>query len=205
MPKQPLNVLSHDILVKGYDTWAETYDHDVRDFGYANSDAVADAVCQYAPERDACLLDLGAGTGLLGEMLYRRGYRRLVGMDCSHDMLTQASRKGAYRLLCRMALGRPLGFPDHHFDGLLAAGVYTPGHAPPDSLFQLSRILRPGGLIIFSLKWDGVFKEDFLEILQQVKDIAGWQCQSWSAAYRSWPRADKTQKARVLVYKQPCA
>jgi SAM-dependent methyltransferase len=103
-----------------------------------------------------------------------------------------------------MALGRPLGFPDHYFDGLLAAGVYTPGHAPPDSLFELSRILRPGGVIIFSLKWDGGFKEDVLAILQQMKDTAGWHCQSWSSAYRSWPLADETQKARVLVYKQAC-
>jgi SAM-dependent methyltransferase len=204
MPKRLFNASSHGTLMAGYDAWAETYDRDVQDFGYATPDAVADAVCRHFPERDARLLDLGAGTGLLGEKLYGRGYRHLVGMDGSHGMLTQACRKGTYRLLCRMALGRPLGFPDHYFDGLLAAGVYTPGHAPPDSLFELSRILRPGGIIIFSLKWDGKFKEDFLAILQQMTDTAGWRCQSWSAAYRSWPWADETQEARVLVYKQAC-
>ena len=199
----PLNAPSHDTLVQGYDAWAAAYDNDVCDFGYATPEAVAAAACQHFRIRKAHLLDVGAGTGLVGEKLYHQGYRHLVGMDSSHGMLVQASRKGVYQLLCRMMLGHPLGFPDHHFDGLIAAGVFTWGHAPPEALFELSRLVRPGGVMIFSLKWDGAFKEPFLAALQQLEGSARWQRQSWSPVYSSWPRADANLKARVMVYKAP--
>jgi len=195
------NAPFHGTLVQGYDAWAAAYDSDVRDLGYATPTAVAAAACQHFRKRDAHLLDVGAGTGLVGEELVRRGYRHLVGMDSSHEMLIQAARKGIYKLLCRMALGHPLGFPDHHFDGLVAAGVFTSGHAPPDALFELSRLVRPGGLMIFSLKWDGVFKKPFLAALKQLEDAARWERQSWSEVYSSWPQADNDLKARVMVYK----
>ena len=199
----PFSAPSQDTLIQGYDAWAAAYDHDVCDLGYATPDAVAAMVCQHFPKRDAHLLDVGAGTGLVGEKLHRQGYRHLVGMDSSHGMLVQASQKGIYQLLCRMALGHPLGFSDQRFDGLIAAGVFTPGHAPPTALFELNRIVRPGGWIIFSLKWDGAFKAAFLATLQQLEDSARWQRQTWSEEYRSWPRADANLKARVLVYQVP--
>lgn len=199
----PFNAPSHDTLVQGYDAWAAAYDNDVCDLGYATPEAVAAAACQHFRIREAHLLDVGAGTGLVGAKLYRQGYRHLVGMDSSHGMLVQASRKGVYQLLCRMMLGPPLGFPDHHFDGLIAAGVFTRGHAPPEALFELSRLVRPGGLMIFSLKWDGAFKEPFLAALQQLEGSARWQRQSRSPVYSSWPRADANLKARVMVYKAP--
>lgn len=203
MRNLPFKGPSHGTLIQGYDAWAAAYDNDVHDLGYATPEAVAKAAGQHFRKRGVHLLDVGAGTGLVGEKLYRQGYRHLVGMDSSHGMLVQASRKGIYQLLCRMVLGHPLGFPDHHFDGLIAGGVFTPGHAPPDSLFELSRLLRPGGLIIFSLKWDGAFKRTFLAALQQLENSARWQRQSCSDVYSSWPHADAGLKSRVLVYKVP--
>ena len=199
----PFNAPSLSTVVQGYDAWAEAYDREVRDLGYATPAAVAAAALQHLRHPAAHLLDVGAGTGLVGEKLARRGYRHLVGMDSSHGMLAQAARKGIYQLLCRMALGQPLGFPSHYFDGLLAAGVFTPGHAPPETLFELDRLVRPGGVIIFSLKWDGIFKKEFLETIGQLEGAARWQRQSWSAVYSSWPRVDKHLKSRVLVYKTP--
>lgn len=199
----PFHAPSLSPIVQGYDAWAEAYDSEVRDLGYATPAAVAAAALQHFRHPDAHLLDVGAGTGLVGERLACGGYRHLVGLDSSCGMLAQAARKGIYQLLCRMALGQPLGFPDHHFDGLLAAGVFTPGHAPPEALFEIDRLVRPGGVIIFSLKWDGMFKKAFLETLEQLEDAARWQRLSWSAVYSSWPRADQNLKSRVLVYKKP--
>ncbi|MGD9329909.1 MAG: class I SAM-dependent methyltransferase, partial [Desulfobacterales bacterium] len=190
-----------DALNGGYDTWAASYDRDCYDLGYATPEAVADVVCRHIPQRNTHLLDVGAGTGLLGEALHRRGYRHLVGCDCSTAMLAEASRKGVYRLLCRMVLGRTLGFPDRCFDGLIAAGVFTPGQAPPHSLFELTRLVRPGGWIIFSLKWDGAFETAFMAVVYQLEIACGWQRASWSAEFCSWPCADPKLQARVLAYR----
>ena len=201
MQNRSYDVSSDGTLTEGYDSWATGYDRDVRVCGYATPDAVANAVCRHVSDRHAHLLEAGAGTGLLGEALYRRGYRHLVACDSSQVMLSEASRKGVYQLLCRMELGRPLGFPNQCFDGLVAAGVYTPGHAPARSLFELARLVRPGGWVIFSLKWDGAFETAFLAVIQQLESSFGWQRYAWSDTYSSWPLADPRLKARVLSYR----
>ena len=198
---RPCKRSSIDALIQGYDAWATTYDQDVRDLGYRTPQHVADVVGHHIEDRGAHLLDVGAGTGLLGEALYQRGFRHLMGMDASHGMLTQAARKGIYRLLCRMMLGAPLGFPNRSFDGLVAAGVFSSGHVPPAALMTFDRIVRHGGWVVFSLKWDGNFKEGFLAVLRQLEKKGRWRPCSASAVYPSWPQADPGMQARVLVYK----
>jgi SAM-dependent methyltransferase len=122
-------------------------------------------------------------------------------MDASHGMLVQAARKGIYGLLNRMVLGRPLGYASRVFDGLLAAGVFSSRHAPPESLLELSRVVRPGGSIIFSLKWDGVFESMFLPTIQALEERGRWRKQFWSPVYPSWPCTTPALQARVLVYR----
>ena len=48
------------------------------------------------------LLDLGCGTGLLGQTLKKKfGFVSLVGLDVSEDMLEKAKEKGVYnKLIC---------------------------------------------------------------------------------------------------------
>jgi ubiquinone/menaquinone biosynthesis C-methylase UbiE len=133
--------------------------------------------------------------------LHRSGYRHLTGIDASHGMLVQAARKGIYRQLCRMVLGRPLAFADQTFDGLAAAGVFSTGPVPPESLLELDRILRPGGGIVFSLPWDGNSETMFLEILQKLEARGRWRREEASDPYASWPRHDPALQARVLAYR----
>lgn len=201
MQHLPFSHKDHDALVQGYDAWSVDYDRDVRRMGYATPRAIAEAAGRFFPRTDLHLLDVAAGTGLLGEELYLRGYRWLTGLDCSHRMLVQASGKGVYQLLCRMMLGRPLGMPDHCFDAVLAAGVFTPGHAPPEALRELGRIVKPGGWIIFSLKWDGSFERAFLTLIRRLEKGAQWQKLAWLPPYRSWPDVDPALQARVLAYR----
>jgi len=201
MPVRSSTLSSMDALFEGYDAWAATYDRDVRELGYRTHERVADAVSGHIANRGARVLDVGAGTGLLGEALYRRGYRHLAGMDASHGMLVQAARKGIYRLLCRMMLGGPLGFANQSFDGLVAAGVFSADRVPPASLVALARVVRPGGWVAFSLKWDGNYKEGFLAAIQRLEEKGGWQPFVASAVFPSWPHADPGMQARVLVYK----
>ena len=201
MRMRPSERSSIDALIQGYDAWATTYDRDVRDLGYRTPEHVADAVCHHIADHGARLLDVGSGTGLLGEALYQRGFRHLMGMDASHGMLIQAARKGIYRLLCRMMLGTPLGFPNRSFDGLVAAGVFSSGHVPPASLMTFERVVRPGGWIVFSLKWDGNFKTPFLAEIRRLEELGRWQPLTASAVYASWPHTDPGMQARVLVYK----
>lgn len=47
--------------------------------------------------KDIQILDLGCGTGIMAELLAKRGYRRLTLVDFSSEMLAQAKRKPALR------------------------------------------------------------------------------------------------------------
>ena len=54
----------------------------LQDFGYNN---------------DVRILDLGCGTGLVGEHLYKHGYKNIDGLDCCQELLNIAERKSVYR------------------------------------------------------------------------------------------------------------
>jgi predicted TPR repeat methyltransferase len=46
---------------------------------------------------DLKILDLGCGTGLVGQALYDKGFTNIVGMDISHNMMAIAAEKNIYK------------------------------------------------------------------------------------------------------------
>ena len=90
--------------------------------------------------RDARILDAGAGTGLVGEILASMGYRRMVAMDLSQGMLEEARKKGVYEDFHQMVMGETLDYETGSFDAVITVGVLTVGHAPASSLDELVRV-----------------------------------------------------------------
>ena len=142
---------SNDELRALYDAWAGQYDQDLQAFGYSYPPVIAGLVARYVREREAPILDAGAGTGIVGEVLAILGYTRLTGIDLSDGMLAVAQAKGVYAELKNQTLGERLDFADNAFAAVVSAGVLTTGHAPPSCLDELIRITRPGGHLIFTL------------------------------------------------------
>ncbi|KAL9984571.1 hypothetical protein ACROYT_G006881 [Oculina patagonica] len=95
---------SEELVKKGYKIWADTYDKWVNGSeqdpspGYVGhlrcADAFNAAVSEIYGDNDKKnlkLLDLGCGTGLVGEILKEKyGFDNLVGLDVSEDMLEKA-------------------------------------------------------------------------------------------------------------------
>ena len=71
-----------DLAYIGPAVAAEQLSQKLKDFGYKN---------------DASILDLGCGTGLVGEHLHRHGYTNIDGLDLSPELLQVAQAKGIYR------------------------------------------------------------------------------------------------------------
>ena len=159
MGEKPANVVqwvyaakNNTELEERYDEWAGSYDRDLdTDFGWLSPRRAVDALAKRVP-RHARVLDAGAGTGIVGELLHEVGFEYLVAMDLSQGMLDEAARKHVYKEFHRMAMGSPLDFPPGSFDGAISVGVFTVGHAPPGSFDELVRVTRPGGHIVFSLR-----------------------------------------------------
>ena len=98
------------------------------------------------PTKDIKILDAGAGTGGIGEMLKARGYTNVDALDISQEMLNLAASKNLYKkLICA-----PLS--DTHmkeietaeYDVVLCAGVIVYGQVKPGAIEQCARFVKPG-------------------------------------------------------------
>ena len=96
------------------------------------------------------VLDLGCGTGLMGQEL-RNCASRLDGVDLSEAMLAEAARKGIYDRLEQGDLMLHLGAA-RDIDLIAAADVLNYVGALPPVLSAALVALRPGGLFAFSLE-----------------------------------------------------
>ena len=92
------------------------------------------------------ILDAGAGTGIIGEMLVKQGYTNIDGLDISQKMLDIAEKKNVYkRLICA-----PLSeihieqIQTAEYDVTLCAGTIVYGQAKPVALDECIRHVRPG-------------------------------------------------------------
>jgi predicted TPR repeat methyltransferase len=149
-------------LSKAYDEWAKSYDSDMADVGYRHPAIAVGLVSRHLPAGSTPILDAGAGTGLVGELLDVMGYPVIDALDASEGMLEIARRKNVYRDLHHAFLGQTLPFETGHYAAAVSTGVFTAGHVGVEGLPELFRVVRLGGLIVLSVKmtvWDDGFEE----------------------------------------------
>ena len=80
-------------LAQRYDRMAENYDDSLEgEWGWTSPEYTAEVLSRYISPT-ARVLDAGAGTGLVAEALFRRGYRDLFGIDMAHEMMRNSSAK----------------------------------------------------------------------------------------------------------------
>ena len=166
---------------------------------YLSPAAVA-AVCSRLLDRDARILDAGAGTGLLGVALFEDGFTRLDALDLSPAMLAEAARKGAYGELTEARLGERLPYETGSYDAVVSSGVLTTGHAPASSLDELVRITRPGGHVVFTLRSDRTppgYEAKIAELLEAGR----WELVERGDAFQAMPTGEPEVLVRVWTFR----
>lgn len=133
-----------------YGEWAETYDEGFADAsGYQLPKVVADAFAKAGGKGP--VLDIGAGTGLVGEALLQNKVGPVDGTDISAQMLAEAALKDCYENLFEGDLTGQLDVEDASYDGIISAGTFTHGHVGPDAFDELLRVARSGALFVLSI------------------------------------------------------
>lgn len=134
--------------VRIYRDWAKDYDQTFAEsHGYIVPRQLAEIFDEQSDGESWPILDIGAGTGLVGQELSGE----IDAIDISAEMLEVAGAKGVYRNLIQADLTRPLEIEDAAYGGLVSAGTFTHGHVGPACLPELFRIAKPGALFCLSI------------------------------------------------------
>lgn len=189
-----------DELQSEYDHIASAYDEELVDrMGWRAPRIVASVVRRLLPA-DARILDAGAGTGLLGVALAEAGFSRLDGLDLSPGMLAEAASKGVYEELREARLGDELEWGSAAYDAVVAAGVFTVGHAPAASLDELVRITRRGGHVIFTLREDQT-PPGFADKIAELESGSRWELVERSDEFQAMPHRHPEVLLRVWAFR----
>jgi SAM-dependent methyltransferase len=92
---------------------------------------------------DAELLDIGCGTGWLGDH-----FERYTGIDGSPAAVAIAAKQG--RNVIYADANEPLEFSDSSFDAVVLKDLLEHVHEPVALVAEAHRVLRPGGLVFAS-------------------------------------------------------
>ena len=150
-----------------YDRWARKYDEGKRASQLDDNERLARPLLEALKNiPEPFILDFGAGTGRLSVSLLNQPdfNGRIIALDLSRGMLEKAAsklsgldtwRQGAttrpaeiVELLCHKSM--PLPFPDAAFDAVCALEVLELFADMQEPLAELTRVLRPGGILLTS-------------------------------------------------------
>lgn len=141
-----------DEIVSKYDEWVSFYDEEHHRNGWKILLNYFAYTFTTHLENNAKILDVGCGTGLLAKELSSYGLKNLHGTDISKESLKLAEKFDIYQSLSIGELGKKLDFADNTFDAWVSSGVFTRQQVPLNAFEELTRILKPGGLIMVALR-----------------------------------------------------
>lgn len=143
-----------EYVTKLFDHYADYFDQHLQEsLGYRVPFDIVALIDQHAPTQDAWrVLDLGCGTGLVGEAFAGRPHS-LVGIDLSEKMLARARARGRYtHLACTDVLEHMQQAEAASTDAIIAADVFIYVGKLDELIAQAHRVLSPGGLLAFSVE-----------------------------------------------------
>ena len=162
-------------LTEVYRDWAKKYDYDNHHvLGTVSQPKSVNLLSTRLKDKTAKIIDVGCGTGLVGEKLKAKDFIYFDGIDISKDMLSIAKSRG-YRNLFLGSLNKQLPVLDDAYDAAMCIGVFTHGHVSSDGFNELCRIVKPGGYVCFTIN-EGVFEEyGFKEMIAEFQLNKVWE------------------------------
>ncbi|TDT75104.1 methyltransferase family protein [Litoreibacter halocynthiae] len=187
---------------KLYGDWAKTYDKSfAQNMDYQLPDHVARVFAELGGSGP--VLDVGAGTGLLGEALNPRSDVVIDALDLSADMLAVAGQKGIYRTLIEADLTKTLPIEPEQYSGIVSSGTFTHGHVGPDALDKLIALARPDALFVLSVNAEHFEARGFAAKFDALAPkITGYHIQTVSIYGAQGDRAHTSDKGHLAVFRR---
>ncbi|MFN0197060.1 MAG: class I SAM-dependent methyltransferase [Planctomycetaceae bacterium] len=138
------------------DTVLEAVDYDSMDHSTVNRMFATDLILwleQLRTDDDLSLLDVGTGTAQIPIELCRRFQNcHIWAIDLAAEMLKLGQRNIetaglSHRIVLQAEDAKRMTFPDRHFDAVISNSIIHHIPQPLDSLREMARVLRPGGML----------------------------------------------------------
>ena len=154
-----------------YKLWANKYDQDLINWGYAYPSQLKKIISKDIKiKKNSKILDAGCGTGLVAEVLGDMNFKNIVGLDYSMDMLKIAKDKKIYTRLIQESLNKKTSLRSNQFDVVLCTGVLTSGHVGSKAINELIRVTKNKGFLILSIA-ESIYEElGFKDEIEQNKE-----------------------------------
>lgn len=163
-----------------YREWADNYDRDLIDeFGYLAPQAAVACLKTHLPSLNAPILDMGCGTGLVGQLLFDAGYQIIDGLDLSFEMLEKARALGVYRALDEADLTEQLTL-EPIYQAVICVGVFSHQPSQPFDLARLFSALAPDGVLVATVNGKGWKEIGWEVLLEQSAEQNGFRIESVS-------------------------
>ncbi|CAG5121917.1 unnamed protein product [Candidula unifasciata] len=133
-----------------YSETGTKYDEYMVAYEYSGPRRAAETVADLAKGNfDVKILDIGAGTGLVGVELVKLGYKNIDAVDAAEGMLNVAKERNIYgKIVCQFIGNENLPFEDRTYDFIVSSGAMQENHIPREAFRDLIRVVKPGGYIV---------------------------------------------------------
>merc|ERR1719187_437208 len=169
--------ITNQEINNAYGVWAEQYDQDFALVHPNRAQHMADYLSEMVDgvgmkREQLSILDVAAGTGLVGEELKKAGFKvdNVTALDFSPEMLEVSRKKGVYGKLVESAFGAtiPKGLKARSYDAVIMCGGFAAGHVPLASLHTMARLCKEGGFLINSMT------KQYCDFVDEYKNIDGY-------------------------------
>ena len=159
-----------------YKVWASSYDDDfAKKNDYRSPVLISNYYDKYSNKNDVPVLDVGAGTGLIAEVMNKKNTIDIDAIDISPEMLESAKSKNCYNKLLEADLTKNLDIDNNYYGAIVSAGTFTHGHIGPNALDELLRVTKPSGLFVITIHSkvyvNQNFEQKFQDINEQISDL----------------------------------
>jgi len=159
----------HDATINFYREYGHRYDEVYLKISYPykiiRDELTALVTADGKNPADVRVLDIGAGTGLVSEELRRGGFTNIDALDICEVMLSWAKKKGVYTKLHNVGIycTPTPGIEENEYDALVSCGSFTGGHVKMDTIYEMARIVKKGGVLLYTVK-DPDFVMDYMNV-----------------------------------------
>jgi ubiquinone/menaquinone biosynthesis C-methylase UbiE len=185
-------------LNKHYKKWSNSYDQDMKEWGYAYPVQLKKILNKNLKlKKGIKILDAGCGTGYVAEALIELKFKNIVGIDFSRAMLEIAKQKKIYsRLICQ-SLNETIKLRSNQFELVVCTGVLTSGHVGPNSIQELIRVVKPQGYFVCSIA-ESIFKKNgFKKEIENLTEIV--KVIFISRQFIALPKNKNSAKSRMYI------